>query len=466
MADIEGLPYWTVRFDQHGDPDRALVDELLAGLGPAEVTDLFVFSHGWNSSPAGADRLYRRFFSLMATELRDGDLADGHRVGVLGVVWPSMRWLDEPIPDFPAVDGAGGVDDGTAVDVTASPVSPDAAPAELVGALKEVFDAPVQRDALDRMGVLLEQRPEDPQRLTEFQQLMVALDTAEPGSPPEGADEDIGELNLLRDDPVAMSERMLATIESVTPPHGGVSAAGDDHGDAAALGGLGQRLWRGALEALRQLTYFEMKRRAGTVGERGLGPLCARIARTTPGVRLHLVGHSFGARLVSFALRGLPSEGASPVKSLLLLQGAFSHFAFARSLPFRPADGGALAGHEARVDGPVASVYSIHDTAVGVLYPAASLASGDVASFDATIDRWGAIGHDGAREVDAVTGAVRPDGPAPDPPPRGFLNVDASAVVRVGGPPAGAHSDIFHPELARLALRAAGLTGQREPVHS
>jgi hypothetical protein len=34
------------------------------------------------------------------------------------------------------------------------------------------------------------------------------------------------------------------------------------------------------------------------------------------------------------------------------------------------------------------------------------------------------------------------------------VNVDAAAVVRRGGPPAGAHSDILHEELARLVLAA------------
>jgi hypothetical protein len=32
--------------------------------------------------------------------------------------------------------------------------------------------------------------------------------------------------------------------------------------------------------------------------------------------------------------------------------------------------------------------------------------------------------------------------------------VDAAAVVKRGGPPAGAHSDIVHPELARMVLAA------------
>lgn len=42
-------------------------------------------------------------------------------------------------------------------------------------------------------------------------------------------------------------------------------------------------------------------------------------------------------------------------------------------------------------------------------------------------------------------------------PRAGCVSVDASAVVSRGGPPSGAHSDICHPELARIVLRAGRL---------
>jgi hypothetical protein len=38
-----------------------------------------------------------------------------------------------------------------------------------------------------------------------------------------------------------------------------------------------------------------------------------------------------------------------------------------------------------------------------------------------------------------------------------WLNLDANEVIKTGSPPAGAHSDIIHPETAWAALKAAGL---------
>jgi len=216
--------------------------------------------------------------------------------------------------------------------------------------------------------------------------------------------------------------------------------------------------WDGAHELLRQGTYYAMKRRAGTVGERGLGRVIGQLAAKAPGVRVHLVGHSFGARLVSFALRGLP-EGVHTVKSVTLLQGAFSHYAFAARLPHDPRAGGVLQGQQNRVDGPLVCCYSSHDSALGTLYPLASRMAGDaqgVAEFgigQVLGAKWGAMGHDGVQAVPG-TPSLKLAEAFTRLPAKGCVNVDAAAVVRRGGPPAGAHSDICHRELARLVLAA------------
>ena len=106
-------------------------------------------------------------------------------------------------------------------------------------------------------------------------------------------------------------------------------------------------------------------------------------------------------------------DGDSPVKSLYLLKGAFSHFAFADALPMDRSRGGALKGMAARVDGPLVASFSVHDTAVGKLYPLASMSSrDDAAGLEDRLYRWGGIGHDGAQAVDATVAAQARSGPA------------------------------------------------------
>ncbi|MDF2741481.1 MAG: uncharacterized protein K0S88_2851 [Actinomycetia bacterium] len=431
------MDHWEISFDEHGKAGQAEVGKLLGELPGRGLTDLFVFSHGWNNDRRQARRLYELYFGQVPGLLvRDG--AQGVKAGWLGVVWPSKRWADEPEPTAGADGGgAAGLGDGGAA---GSPVPSDPL---LVEDLKDVFEGAERRAALDELARLLEERPEDPAALARFQTLMGELATETDAGP---AGEDQGELALLEDDP----EEVFGRFADAVPQTGG--------GGAAGIGDTFGRLWNGAKEALRQLTYFEMKKRAGVVGKEGLGPLLGRIHQADPQLRIHLIGHSFGARLVSFALAGLPGPADSPVKSLYLLQGAFSHFAFADALPMDRSRGGALKGMAARVDGPLVASFSVHDTAVGKLYPLASLSSrDDAAGLEDRLFRWGGIGHDGAQAVDATVAALGPVGSSYPFQPGRFVNLDGNAIVNRGGPPSGAHSDIFHPELVWAGLAAAGL---------
>jgi len=436
-GEIAGRPHWEVGFDERGTPNQGEVNALLSELPGKDLTDLLVLSHGWNSDRGQARRLYQLYFRQVPGLLAQG--GSQARVGTLGVVWPSKRWADEAEPTGElAGGGAAGLGDA------AVPAPPPPDP-DLVEDLKDVFTGDDQRRALDELARLLAERPEDPAALARFQDLMGELTRTADDDP---AGEDHGETALLTDEP----QEVFGRFADAVPQTG--------EGGAAGLGDAFGRLWNGAKEALRQLTYFEMKKRAGVVGKQGLGPLLGRIHQADPEVRIHLLGHSFGARLVSFALAGLPDPANSQVKSLYLLQGAFSHFAFADALPMDRSRGGALKGMAARVDGPLVASFSVHDLAVGKLYPLASLsARDDAAGLEDQLFRWGGIGHDGAQAVDATVATLGPVGTG-YPFQRGrFVNLDGNAIVNRGGPPAGAHSDIFHPELVWAGLAAAGLVG-------
>jgi hypothetical protein len=280
----------------------------------------------------------------------------------------------------------------------------------------------------------------------------VAGDDGEARSGVEGT----GVPAMLADQPSDLFLRFTAQLKST-----GVEInAGTGGGGEAGLLDSVKGLWDGAKEALRQTTYWQMKNRAGIVGQAGLGPFVARLHSQSPTLRVHLVGHSFGARVVAYALAGLPEPTAaqpSPVKSVTLLQGAFSHFAFADPLPFDAGRKGALAGRLAHIDGPLAVCYSSHDDAVGRFYPLASIASGqDAAGAEEALYRWGGMGHDGAQGVQAKLDALQPAGPSAMYRFENgkALNIDASEIVCQGNSPSGAHSDIVHPELTWVVLKA------------
>ncbi|MDQ3810410.1 MAG: serine/threonine protein kinase [Chloroflexota bacterium] len=437
--DVAGFRYWEVIFGESGEiVEQAALQRLLSELPGQGLSDLFVFSHGWNNDHARARRLYADFFGEFRGLLDAPNLpvARQARPGLIGVIWPSMRWADEP----PPTAARGGA-------AAAHPAAQAVSERQLVTELKSVFADPKRREALDELADLLDRRPREQAALERFHELMrVVASGPELATGVDGAEQ----AALLEDDPAIVFERF------------GRAAAPTRREGAASLQDQFTRLWNGAREALRQATYFEMKKRAGVVGQQGLGPLLGRLAETQQAVRLHLLGHSFGARLVSFSLAGLAVDRGSPVKSLTLLQGAFSHFAFADALPHDPGRAGALAGMPARVDGPILVTHTRWDTALSRWYPRASFVGRqDAAANDPVFDRWGAMGGDGAQAVNAASEQLGGVGqPYPFAPGK-FINLDGNALMKRGEPPSGAHGDIIYPQIAWAVLSAAGITGRQ-----
>lgn len=470
MVDIGGLaaqtagigvrPYLELTFDSDGDGAPG-AREALFGI---EATDLLVFAHGWNSERSTAIRLFDRFYAPFA------DLVgNGVRLGYVGVVWPSIRFADEPIPDFDArgagargLLGAGGRTGPGGRPGASGVLAEPGHGAALGPATRQALGAfwPGRAAELDRICELLEERPAEEGAFAEFGALVREL----AGVDGVGAGDDLAAAFAPREVPAFLTEDVIQVCRSFTEAlvEAGATLPGESPGGLAgegfSVGGGMRTLWNGAKEVLRQATYYQMKARAGVVGEHGLGPVLAELAGRRPALRIHLIGHSFGGRVVSFALRALPT-GARNVKSLTLLQGAFSHYAFAESLPHDRDRAGALHGLQGRVDGPVTACHSPYDSALKVFYPLASRMAGDSAGLMGFDERWGAIGHDG---VQAVPGAPRLTLDAAlrgGLPAAGCVSVDAGSVVRSGGAPSGAHSDICHEDLARLVV-VAGRMGR------
>jgi serine protease AprX len=443
---IAGFPYWEIRFDETGQQqDAGAVNAFLQEFPGHNLTDLFLFAHGWNNDETTARGLFTRFFQeLSAVHRQLGSSGFPRRresiIGVVGIIWPSMRWADEEQP---------AADEGGAASLPGAARPAVLSDAELVRALKSVYSNAAQRAALDDLAQLLTTRPRDGKELARFQSVMAQVASSQDAA---RAQEDNGEKALLTDPPQEVFMRFAALAPR--PSAGGEAGLLDPF----------ERLWDGAKEALRQATFWEMKKRAGTVGQSGLGPLIAQTRQLQPILRVHLQGHSFGARLVSFALAGLPADlkgPKSPVKSVLLLQGAFSHFAFADSLPHDPSRSGALAKMWQRVDGPLGVTHSTKDTALGTFYPLGSLAARqDDAAFEDVMFRWGAMGHDGAQAVHPQNVVLGPRGQDYSFATAGeFVNLDSNDVIARGGPPSGAHSDIVHEEIAWALLAMAGIAG-------
>jgi len=186
----------------------------------------------------------------------------------------------------------------------------------------------------------------------------------------------------------------------------------EEGGGAAGLRDLFGGVLQGARNLLNLTTYYEMKERAGDIGRLGLFSVLRRLHIERSDLKLHLVGHSFGSRLVTAAAAGRPGEPAVPLRSMVLIQAAFSHYGFADNYE------GSRDGFfrsvllEGRVQGPILVTHTANDRAVGLAYPLASLIGNQVGSFlGGPNDKFGGLGRNGARKTpEAIDEPMRPVG--------------------------------------------------------
>lgn len=124
---------------------------------------------------------------------------------------------------------------------------------------------------------------------------------------------------------------------------------------------------------LRLVTMWQMKDRAGVVGSNGVADTIERLLNETK-ARVHLLGHSYGCKVVTTGL--VTAKSARKATSLTLLQPAISHLAFARDA--HDGTSGAFRTAFDRVEKPVFSTYSTRDIPLYHVFHLAARRSRDV----------------------------------------------------------------------------------------
>lgn len=417
MTDLFGFPSAEVLFRADGSLDGGDGAARALAADPG-VTDLLVLTHGWNNDIAGA----RDLFAQLARSLRevvDGGhgLPAGRTLGILGVVWPSRQFaLPGQVRGIAAADPAVTQEDLL----------------DALDGLRVVF--PDEAARLASAAALVPHLTTDAAARRTFVELVRGLITPDAVDGAEVSDA----LFTLPGDVVL---EQLAVPEAPSP----LADAG--------LGGLLGGILGGGLNLLNYTTFYAMKERSAVVGMAGLAPLLCAITR--PGLRLHLAGHSFGARLVSAATKALPA--GCTVASMALLQGAFSHFGFAADwdLDTPGAQPGLFRSDVAdqRVTGPVLITHTANDLAVGIAYAVASRLANQIdTGIGGPDDRYGGLGCNGALRTDeAVPGTLLGVGGIYPWQPHRPHNLLADAFI-------ADHSDVKGHEVAYALLSAAATT--------
>jgi hypothetical protein len=415
--------------------DRKAVDALIASLGG--LTDLLVISHGWNNDKAEATSLYDAFLDSVE-EVAKLKLVPGlepKKLGVLRVYWPSKKFADSQL-----IPGGGAAGLTQAQD----PV--------LLGLIDELKRDPLllggsesdpSRDAqLERAKELVPKlRTVDGQR--DFVSAIRAVLVAGEQHPDDGSAE------FFSLPAEQLFTRLKEAIPLVTASAAG-GATSIEGGAAGLLGDLFDDVTAAARRIANYATYYQMKARAGLVGRNGLADVLNSVRTRRPELPLHLVGHSFGGRVVTAAAAKLPAN--SPAVTMLLLQAAYSHNGLAAKFDGEHDGAFRTVLADRRVSGPVLITHTKNDRAVGIAYPIASRIAHDAASAlgDAN-DPYGGMGRNGAQHSDAVPGALKAVPGTYDFTRNRVYNLLADRFI-------SGHSDVTGFQVAQAFLRALAVS--------
>ena len=438
MSTIKGIPYFEAQFDKNGTLTNSV-------SLPSGTTDLFVMSHGWRNDANDATRLYTDFFSNLANpQIVSPDRLVDRKCAIIGVFWPSKNF-----DAFIAAQGSGTPHNAADIgDAVSDPESQKKLIAQLE-ALKAsgIFDEPAQRSALTEAQALVPDLDDKATARAAFMGRLRSL--MDPGS----ADREDASDIFLENDPNDIFKRLNIpphAVDRSIPKTGKALALATDPavvatGRAAGLLDIFKGAAAAGSNAVSYLSYFMMKQRAGAVGAHGVAPLIDQLASGVE--RIHLVGHSFGGRVVAAAALVSKNE---KIHSVSFLQAAFSHNGFSpASLMngfFRPVI------EKQRVKGALIATYTKNDTAVGIAYPLASRISGTVAAaLGDENDKYGGLGRNGAQQMntgESVKADLLPVGKAYSLTPGKIHNLRADDFVKN-------HSDVTGPEVFAAVAAAA-----------
>jgi hypothetical protein len=489
--------YYPLRFNadgyllDRGEP-RAVIEALTgAAAGAPPVSDLWVLAHGWNNDAAGGEGHYRATLEAMREAQRRKVSDPAYRPLFVGVHWPSKAWAAdvaaavEPPPARTTGGGEGEFEarrrrrpepepPPAAPPASPAPAAPPLPPADpaaraaFVEAYRPVMDADgVHGDGFTRdfgrlYDLMRQDEPPDAAAIAEFVRILRRYRTLDPHS-------DTLETHNLMTAPVAgLAERLAGELVAAPPEH--------------ERFGLFDTL----LDVFRTFTFWQMKARAAVVGETGLYPFLVELESALQAqrrrVRIHLLGHSFGAKLVTAAVE--PASHAAGrsrplVDTLVLLLGAFSQYSFSGDIPVEP---GAVGRYAAVLDGnvvrnPVVVIYSRSDRANRVFYPAGMRLGEPLGTsiferagrghdgiherYEQVMDRYGALGANGAQglsqgrfvAVDLLS--LDESYTWGDLADVACINADGARFISQGSLLEGAHGDIFDPEPYALAISVA-----------
>ncbi|HKH49852.1 MAG TPA: hypothetical protein VKM72_34800 [Thermoanaerobaculia bacterium] len=450
MESVHGFDFFRLKFDASGKLQEAQTfEELKQRANAAGATDAVLIAHGFRNDENDATGLYTRFLETFRQNLSRPELQPSlgsRKFIVAGIYWPSKAFKEASGGDEGSVQG---LDDGETVQK------------ELVREQLEELQAdedlsPEQRESLDRAIQLLDEVKGSDEAQDELvDNVLSVLD---------GADIDATEgLDEIRAKPgsellAALRSPIILSTAADEEDDGGIAGVGavfvpDEDGATQGVGSFFGSIFGRIGQFLNLTTWYQMKNRSGIVGAKGVAQAVRDLKASRPGLKIHLVGHSLGGRLMAACVKSLATPKLQP-DSVTLLQAAFSHYGFS------PDNGHGKAGffravmQDQVVRGPLVATFSKLDTVVGKVYAVASRLAGDntEAVGDAN-DPFGGIGRNGSQKTEeAVKDFLHEVGQPYNFTTARVTNLDGSANLITS------HGDVTNPRVTYAFASAVAQT--------
>lgn len=401
-----GLTIHAVSLDENGalkEPDK--LQTLLQEAKASGVTDVIILAHGWNNSSTEAMNSYQDRAAKVQEQANQNPALrpNPYKPLIIGLIWPSKMWDYGP-PLASAVAPILTADQLAALDASL--------PRSAAGSEEK------RKADFETLSRLSQKKKSDTTRQDRETALVLFRKYAiKPEDFKHPTPEDQGFFTTAA--PAASSAPPALSIFSTI-------------GDAA-----------------RVFTFWQMKQRAGIVGENGGAEVIKSAIATLPSSRIHLFGHSFGCKLVLSAIKSFAKDSPEgKVDTVVLLQGAISFQSFADAVTgINPPTPGGYRDDLKAIKGPVVATYSMHDLPLGQAYPLGSVLAGQVGELAAVLPlRYSALGAVGIFQEQEIP--IKQLGQA-----YGFKSEQALFSIN-GSPKIPGHSEISDPAVAWIEWAA------------
>jgi hypothetical protein len=398
MQSIHGFDFFSLNFGNDGALLPTSEFAALKQRAPTATDALFI-AHGFRNDVNDATSLYTDFLDTLRKNFSRPEFKElaARNFIVAGVFWPSKS-LPEGFGTALPKETEGSTQS------ISDDAATQAALQQKLQDLKEI--APNHHAAIDQAAALLPRIEQDAAAQDRFTSLMLSLLDGSDLDKTEGLPQ------IRQQSGSALLEKISAPIilptqspDGAPGESGGITAIDDlsapfSSGGAQSIGSFFGSILGGVDKFINLTTWYVMKNRSGQVGATGVAKAVRDLHAASPTLRLHLVGHSLGGRLMATCAKSLAQAPLLQPDSLMLLEAAFSHYGFSANNGhgnpgfFREVIASKV------VKGPLLETFSFQDTVVGLAYAISSRLAGDnVKAIGDATDEFGGIGRNGAQKT-------------------------------------------------------------------